>query len=86
MEFFSVDQENAVISTIKKCEDDESIIVRIYDTSGKDSDIRISSFMNVERMVPTNIIEEENGLERRVDGNQFNIKLGHHAIETIKLK
>ncbi|MFC2123582.1 glycosyl hydrolase-related protein [Bacteroidota bacterium] len=86
MGFFSIDKNTAIISTIKKCEDDESIIIRVYDLSGEDSDIRISSFTDIESMIPTNIIEEENGSEKKVDGNQINLKLGHHAIETIKLK
>ena len=86
MTFFSVDKPNALISTIKKCEDDDSIIIRVFDTLGEDSEIRITSFTEFESAVPTNIIEEETGQSKKINGKEFDLNLGHHAIETFKLK
>ncbi len=83
--FFSVSPANVLISTIKKCEDDDSVIVRIYDIEGMDADVRLESFVPVEKAELVNMIEEEG---RAVPGRTsgFSLRLGHHAIETVKLR
>ncbi|MFH0762066.1 MAG: glycosyl hydrolase-related protein [Bacteroidota bacterium] len=82
--FFSVSQNNVLISTIKKCEDDNSLIVRLYDIEGKDSEVKLNTFFPLTGGEHTNIIEEE-GKPMPVSGQSFQTKIGHHAIETFKL-
>lgn len=82
--FASVSQDNVMISTIKKCEDDNSIIARLYDIEGKDSNVELTTFFDIKRAEHTNMIEEE-GQTIPASGKTLKTKIGHHAIETFKL-
>jgi alpha-mannosidase len=80
--FFSIDQKNALISTIKKCDDSDDVVFRLYDIEGRDMNVNIHSFKTIEKMQPTTMIEEtvpEKSIEK-------SIKLGAYSIETIKVK
>ena len=82
--FCSVSPGNVIVSTIKKCEDDRSVIVRCYDIEGKDSRAKLNVFFPVARAEHTNIIEEE-GKAIPFAGRSVELDVGHHAIETLKL-
>lgn len=79
--FYSVNQPNMVISTIKKCEDDDSIILRTYENHGMDCYMNLSYFDEVKEIKLTNIIEEERGDLF----NKSNISIGKRSINTFKL-
>jgi len=81
---FRVSADNVVVSTIKKCDDDDSVIVRLYDVEGKDTAIQFSTYFPFAAVEHTNIIEEET---KRIPGggNAFDAQIGHHAVETFKL-
>lgn len=79
-----MDQDNVIISTIKKSEDDNGIIVRLFDIEGKDSNVKLWSFKPLKSSYSTNIIEEENNCMQG-EGHTLPMKIGHHAIETYKL-
>ena len=82
--FFSVNKNNAVISTIKKGEDDNSVVVRLYDISGEDSNVELNSFKNLSEVLRTNLIEEGNK-KLKSNNNKIKIELDHNSIETLKL-
>jgi alpha-mannosidase len=83
--FFSLDGENIIISTIKKAEDDQSVIIRMFDLKGESRTINLNHDFTFNNAVSTNLIEEEIN-EIQLKKNQTNIMIGHHAIETVKLK
>ncbi len=56
--FFTIDRENVIITTVKKAEDTEDLIVRMYDTEGKSSQVNLESYFNMNQIQKTNIIEE----------------------------
>jgi len=85
MSFASVSAGNVVVSTIKKCEDDDSVIVRAYEIEGKDATATINLFRPAKAAERTNIIEEE-GKPLPLRKGGIDLPIGHHAIETIKLK
>jgi alpha-mannosidase len=85
MSFFDVSARNVLISTIKKCEDDDSVIVRFFDIEGKDAEAQLSFFFPVEKAQLVNIIEEE-GKAIPSQKNSLKLRIGHHAIETLKLQ
>ena len=82
--FFSVNKNDAVISTIKKGEDDNSVVVRLYDISGKNSNVELNSFKNISEVLRTNLIEEGNE-KLKSNNNKITIELDHNSIETLKL-
>ncbi len=77
--FFDIQNENVVVSAIKKCEDDESLIIRLYNVSDQTEIVKLSTKYTPKAIVRVNLIEEE---IEQVD----EIRLGKYAIETYKLK
>lgn len=80
--FFSIDQPNVVISAIKKCEDDNSVIVRTYENHGCDCEITVKSFLEVKQLIRTDMIENE--IETLNVENP--IMVGKRSIDTFKIK
>ncbi len=83
--FFSVDHKNVLISTVKKAEDSDDVVMRITELGGTDKTINISSFKKTYEATQTNLIEDDiQNLGINEKGIVLNLK--HHSIETIKLK
>jgi len=85
--FFDVEPANLVISTVKKAEDDNSVIIRVYEIEGKSIKATINSFVPIKEVIHTNLIEEpQNKVEIKANKNKINIDVGKFAIETFKMK
>jgi len=82
--FVSISSPNVLVSTIKKGEDDDSVIVRVYDIEGKDGEIDFKMFAPFGRAELVNMIEEE-GKPLALQNGVLRFKVGHHAIETVKI-
>lgn len=78
LSFMDIRNEDVVISTIKKCEDDNSLIIRLYNQSDKQQVVQPSYFKTPKQIVKVNLIEEEIGTVNE-------IVLDKYAIETYKL-
>ena len=57
--FCKIDADNVYISAIKKCDDDDSIVIRLCEIEGSDADTVVSWFTPIVSAQHTNIIEEE---------------------------
>jgi alpha-mannosidase len=85
LSFFNVDKENVLVSTVKKAEDNDEVVVRITDLEGKDKTVTLESYKKAGEAKLTNLIEEE--METlKSDNKGVKLNLGHHAIETVKIK
>lgn len=82
--FFSVSADTAIISTVKKCEDDDSVVARVYDMDGKDSRVTLELFRTVKGATLASLIEDA-GSALPVKRGRVELSLGHHAIETVKM-
>jgi len=82
--FFSLNNSSAIISTIKKDDDSEDVILRFYNMLGEATKIDLNSFQNIKGAYQTNLIEEP---IEKINHEKFKIpfNLGHYSIETIKL-
>lgn len=82
--FFGVDKKNVIISTIKKCEDDDNVVVRLFDIEGIDNTVSLWSFKPIKSSSQANIIEEP---QRTIGSKEhlLPVSIGHHSIETYKL-
>ena len=83
--FFSVSSPNVLVSTVKKCEDDDSVIVRLYDIEGKDAEVSLDSAFPLAGAERVNIIEEGEA-PLPCQTNKVKLRVGHHSIETLKLR
>jgi alpha-mannosidase len=82
--FFEVSAPNVLASTIKKGEDDDSVIVRLYEIEGRDAGVDLTSAFALAKAESVNIIEEE-GRPLPCAPSGLKLNLGHHSIETLKL-
>lgn len=82
--FSSLSKKNVLVSTIKKCEDDNSIILRCYEMEGKNTDVILYWFDGFETVEKTNLIEEEAKL-LKTSSEKIRVNISHHKIETFKL-
>jgi alpha-mannosidase len=83
--FFSVSTGNVVLSTVKKAEDDDSVVFRLYEIEGKDGETRLEVFCPIQKAEAVNIIENE-GRAIQAGKNNLAFKIGHRAIETFKIR
>ncbi len=84
MSFLSLSAPNVLVSTLKKAEDGDDVVLRAYDIEGRDAEAALRLFVPLKGAEKVNIIEEEGTpLEAGKDG--LTLKVGHHAIETFRL-
>ncbi|MBN8854256.1 MAG: hypothetical protein BGO55_07660 [Sphingobacteriales bacterium 50-39] len=82
--FLAVDKANVVITALKKAEDDNGTVVRLYETDGKDTEVTLTFGRPIKKAFVTSLIEE-GAKEIPVAGRQLTYKLGHNAIETLRI-
>jgi len=82
--FAAIDQPNVLISTIKKCEDDDAVVVRCVEMEGCDRDVELSFFIPIEQVLQTDMIEE-NGVVLNHDHDRIRLAISRYSIETLKL-
>ena len=83
--FMSCDSENIVIDTVKKAEDDGSIIVRLYDAFDAHTSARIKVGVPIEEAHICDNLENE--IEKaRVENDEVYIDVSNYEIMTLKLK
>lgn len=85
LSFASVAMPNVRISTIKKAEDDDSVIVRCYEVEGKPSAGQLRLFRPMGSAKGCNLIEDEEG-PLPVSLGAASVRLGAFSIETYKLR
>jgi len=83
--FLKVDKSNIIVSTMKKTDDENSYIIRLYEVTGEDTDVTVTFPFTIEKLWKTDMIEE-NGKEIPANKNSFTTRIGHNAIETFKLE
>ena len=60
-------------------------ILRLVEMEGTDKTVTVRLPFKVSRAVRCNIIEEEQGCSVGAHGDALTLRLGHHAIETVKI-
>ena len=73
------------VTTLKKSETDNSMIIRLVEMEGKNQNVEIKLFAPVKHLYKTNLIEEK-GIDLLQSGKILNIQIGKNAIETFQLK
>jgi alpha-mannosidase len=83
--FVTVSGSSAIVSTLKKEEFGDGVILRIYDTQGKDNTVTIDNQLFKGKVFKTNLLEE-NPAKFTDDSERMVLPLGHHSIETLMIK
>jgi alpha-mannosidase len=85
LSFASIDSSKVRISTIKKAEDDNSIVMRFYNRTGALTSIRVDIFGGIRKSIQCNLIEDELK-ELPMVGGKLRYSVGPYSIETLKLQ
>lgn len=78
------DRSNIIIETVKKAEDSDSIIVRLYETWNRRTETEISFGLPVSRISECNLMEEKDN-ELSFDGDKLKLTFKPFEIKTLKL-
>jgi alpha-mannosidase len=81
---FKVDKDSVVIETIKKAQDGNGFIIRMYESLGGRGDVALSSSFNVKSCFETNLIEE-NIKQLAADNNQIKFNIKPFQILTLRI-
>jgi alpha-mannosidase len=82
--FFQVSKPSVVIETVKKAEDSNAIIVRLYEAHGTHTKIRLSSSLPIKLISGCNLLEEEEQPLEWSEGG-VNLDMTPYKIITLKL-
>jgi alpha-mannosidase len=86
MEIISAEPENAVVSIMKKAEDNDDIILRLYETDGRDALAKITLNMPCGSYVETDLLEQPIGEEKQIVGKSISLELKPYEIKTLRIK
>ena len=81
--FVSISDPFVNVGAVKKSDNGQDIIIRLTEMAGKDSKVNISFPVATKKIIKTSIIEEEQEV-LPIQGQQVQLPIGHHAIETYK--
>jgi alpha-mannosidase len=84
MSFVTVSEPNILLSTLKKAENDDNLIIRAYDLAGKDTRVHFRFHFPITGAQKVNMIEQ-GGVPVSFSENGFDTRMGHHSIETFKI-
>jgi alpha-mannosidase len=85
MSFFGTDDPNVLISTVKKAEDSDRLVIRLVDMEGRDKNVSISTFKPVAKAYRASLIEE---MQEPLPFNTQHplLQMGRFSIETVVIE
>jgi alpha-mannosidase len=83
--FFSIQPATLVMTAIKKSEDGNDLILRIYDWAGKKADAEVSVPGGATRAVMANLMEAPEGVPLAISGNKISVGVGPYSINTLRV-
>lgn len=83
--FITTDSTNLIIDTVKKAEDSEEVIIRVYENENKKTEGQFYFSRTIKEAWSCNLLEE-NGDRLDILGNSLTISFKPYEIHTIKLK
>jgi len=81
--YVSADKNNIVVSTLKKAEDEDAVVVRLYETTGKKTTARLQTSFPIKRAQVMDIIETT---ASKLASQEDSIKLSFRPFEIKTLK
>jgi len=82
--FISVKQQNVAVTALKRAENGDGLIIRLYETDGKPTTANITTTLPAKYAVETNLMERKIGNAKPVS-KEFSVTLGKYEIKTLKL-
>ncbi|MDV4150718.1 alpha-mannosidase [Clostridium sp. AL.422] len=81
----SVNKDNVMIEVIKKAEDSNDLIIRLYEFHNKRSNVNLTFCKEIEKAVECNLLEKDIE-DINISGNSINFTIKPFEIKTFKIK
>ena len=83
--FVSVKQDNVVLTAMKKAEDSDGLIFRLYEWAGKSANLQISIPKGASRATETNLMEKAEGSPLPItNGSEISVPIHPYEVLTIR--
>jgi alpha-mannosidase len=82
--FVSVSAENVLLTAVKKAEDENGIIFRMYEWAGKSGNVEIHLPAGATSATVTNLIEKSEGSQLSVSNNEITVPIHPYEILTVR--
>jgi len=83
--YLSVLGANIVVTALKKCADDDNLILRFYEAHGRAGDVTVRTSLPVKYYAETDLMERQIGPKLSIKSGAFTVRTGKHEIKTYKL-
>jgi alpha-mannosidase len=84
--FAGIANDNAILTVVKKAEDDDALIFRFYEFAGRKSSVRLQLPDKATGAFETNLMEkQERAAKLEADGREVVIPTGPYEIKTVKV-
>lgn len=83
--FFTLDKSNVIIDAVKKAQDENGIIVRVYEAEGKHSDVYLSLPFKGIKVTDCNLMEE-NASSKKSDDSGFMFSIKPFEVLTFRIE
>ncbi|MCR5823437.1 MAG: alpha-mannosidase [Lachnospiraceae bacterium] len=84
--FMSTDRENVVLETIKKAEDGDGIIVRLYETQNTRCRVNLTTAFDLKSVRETDLVEEKDLGEIKTCGKGFGFEIKPYEVKTFRIR
>ena len=81
----NIKANSIILDTIKKAEDDNSLILRFYEYGNQRDAVKVELLQRIKNISECNLIEEEIE-EVKFDENKFEFQIKPYEIKTFKIK
>jgi len=83
--FLKISPDNIILSALKKAEDSDEVVLRLFETTGEATKAEIEFFQRIKRATLANLLEEGEQ-ELAVKGKKLTLRVKPFEIVTLKLK
>lgn len=83
--FVSCDTDNIIVTALKKAEEESAIVLRFFETEGKNTNVQFTFAKQVKSAEITNLLEEKEN-DTPIDGNKVMLNVKPFEILTLKVK
>jgi len=84
MSMIGVNCDNVIVETVKKAEDSDDLIIRLFECYNKRTDVTLTFFKPLSNVVECNLMEKDIQ-PVDVQGNTFSFQIKPYEIKTFKL-
>ena len=83
--YVSVSSPTVILTAMKKAEDDDALVLRMYESAGKSEQIKVELPEGATTAKLTNLMEKEDGAQLQVSGRMATVEMHPYEIQTIEV-